>query len=208
MQLMAYRQFYVRPLLTQTVRAPLPAKLKAYETDFVPVAYDASTGKKLWRANCWAVGYNLLAASLLVTMPENASKWNKQDVRAVLPQYKKTFTGLPTIDKDIWYINYVGHPYQGSCYYNALRSQGATWWQSGLFSLGHSLLWEYVVEGGMEQPSVQDIIVTPVGGSLLGELFHFSTIRMSRNGFKWYEKVFVCVFNPMFALNNGFKTRK
>ncbi len=141
-------------------------------------------------------------------MPEDASKWNKQDVRSVMPQYKKTFTGLPAIDKDTWYINYVGHPYQGSCYYNALRSQGATWWQSGLFSLGHSLLWEYVVEGGMEQPSVQDIIVTPVGGSLLGELFHFSTIRMSRNGFRWYEKVFVCVFNPMFALNNGFKTSK
>ncbi|MFN8286653.1 MAG: DUF3943 domain-containing protein [Chitinophagales bacterium] len=83
-----------------------------------------------------------------------------------------------------------------------------TWWQSGLFSLGHGMLWEYVIEGGMEQPSVQDIIVTPVAGSLLGELFHFSTLRMSRNGFKWYEKLFVCVFNPMFALNNGFKTGK
>ena len=58
---------------------------------------------------------------------------------------------------------------------------------------------------GMEQPSIQDLIVTPLAGSLLGELIHFGTVQMSRNGFKWYEKAFVCIFNPMFAINNGFR---
>lgn len=190
---------------TQGIKA---AKSPLLQTDFVPLSFDAPAAKKLWRGSCWVYGYNTIAVSLLIALPQKTTLWNLQDVKSVKPQYKRTFTTPPVLDGDHWYINYVGHPYQGSCYYNALRSQGAKWWQAGLFCAGHSLLWEYVVEGGMEQPSVQDMLVTPIGGSLLGELIHFSTMRMSRNGFKWYEKVFVCVFNPMFALNNGFKTNR
>ena len=119
--------------------------------------------------------------------------------------FKNAYTKPPVIDHDVWYINYIGHPYQGSWYYNAYRSQGAKWWQSALFSFGHSTFWEYLIESGFERPSVQDLIVTPVIGSLLGELFHFSTMKMSKNGFKWYEATFVSLFNPMFAINNGFK---
>ena len=62
-------------------------------------------------------------------------------------------------------------------------------------------------EGGMEQPSIQDLIVTPVLGSFVGELAHRATISMSKNGFQWYEKVLVCLINPTFVFNNGFKVK-
>lgn len=165
----------------------------------------AQFGRKFLRGSLEVISYNLLTTALLFALPQNVSNWYKKDRRAVNMQYRRTFTHLPVYDADVWYINYLGHPYAGACYYNAIRSQGAKFWQAGLFSFGHSLVWEYVAEGGLEQPSIQDLIVTPVVGSILGELIHHSTMVMSRNGFKWYEKVFVCLFNPMFAVNNGFK---
>lgn len=150
----------------------------------------------------------MLSTALLFTLPKDVSNWSKQNPQAVNVQYRKTFSRPPVLDADVWYINYLGHPYAGACYYNAIRSQSAKFWQAALFSLGHSLVWEYVAEGGLEQPSIQDLIVTPIVGSLLGELIHHATVTMSRNGFTWYEKMFVCVFNPMFAINNGFKYAK
>jgi len=168
----------------------------------------ARFGRKFLRGSLEVLGYNLLSTALLFALPQDITNWYKKDIRAVNMQYRKTFTRLPVYDADVWYINYLGHPYAGACYYNSVRSQGAKFWQAALFSFGHSLVWEYVAEGGLEQPSVQDLTVTPVIGSLLGELIHHGTIVMSNNGFKWYEKVFVCVFNPMFAINNGFRYTK
>jgi hypothetical protein len=165
----------------------------------------APFGRKVLLGSGEVLGYNVLITSLLFVLPRQISNWRNITAADVRQQYRRSFTRPPVVDGDVWYINYIGHPYQGACYYNALRSQGGKFWQAGLFSLGHSLIWEYAAEGGLEQPSIQDLIVTPIAGSLLGELIHFGTIRMSRNGFTWYEKVFVCLFNPMFAINNGFK---
>ncbi|HNR28302.1 MAG TPA: DUF3943 domain-containing protein [Bacteroidales bacterium] len=43
-------------------------------------------------------------------------------------QYRPTFTTFPVKDNDLFIVNYVGHPYQGSFYYNSARSQGAAIW--------------------------------------------------------------------------------
>ena len=161
--------------------------------------------RKFLRGSVEVVGYNTLSMALLFALPQNVSMWHKPDVKSVNAQYRRSFTHIPVYDPDPWYINYIGHPYAGSCYYNSVRSQGAKFWQAILFTTGHSIVWEYLTEGGLEQPSIQDLVVTPVVGSILGELFHHATIKMSRNGFRWYEKIFVCVFNPMFAINNGFR---
>lgn len=157
---------------------------------------------KLFRASMLSMGYNSVVVGLLLAVPRDFSKWDKPDYRG---QFKHTFTHPPVIDDDHWYINYLGHPYQGAFYYNNLRSQGARVWQAGLYCWANSWLWEYLFEGGFEQPSIQDMVVTPVAGVLLGELFHFGSVRMSRNGFKWYEKMVVCILDPNFAINNGFK---
>ena len=68
-----------------------------------------------------------------------------------------------------------------------------------------SVVWEYVWEGGLEQPSIQDLIVTPLGGIILGELSHRATLAMRNKGFQWYEIILTCIINPAYALNNGFK---
>ncbi len=165
----------------------------------------SSFARKMLRGSGMVFGYDALALTILYASPSSFSHWYNINSANYRANMKIAFTKPPVVDHDPWYVNYVGHPYQGSCTYNAVRSQHATFWQAGLFAIGHSLIWEYLLESGNERPSVQDLIVTPFVGSLLGELIHQATIRMARNGYTWYEGIFVSVFNPMFAINNGFR---
>lgn len=167
--------------------------------------------KKMLRGTKYVVGFNLTMGAYLVIAPENVSKWGKKDkfkIPTIKNQYYESFTKPPVIDHDLWYINYIGHPYQGGYYYNTVRSQGASFWQSSLFCIGQSVLWEYGWEAGMEQPSIQDLITTPFIGILVGELSHVATVKLSKNGFRWYEKVLTCILNPSYAINNNFKFNK
>ena len=159
----------------------------------------------------YVFSYNACMGLFLVLAPDNITMWGRDDkfkLPVILSQYQSTFTKPPVFDHDLWYINYVGHSYQGAYYYNSIRSQGATVFQSSLFCLGQSFLWEYLWEGGIEQPSIQDLIVTPVFGILLGELSHVATLRMSKDGYTGFEKVLICIINPSFAINNGFKVKR
>jgi hypothetical protein len=114
---------------------------------------------------------------------------------------------MPVWDQDDWVINYVGHPLAGSYYYSSVRSQNANWWQSLLFATAQSFIWEYMIEGAAEKPSIQDLIVTPIGGAMIAEPVHQITMNMRKNGFRFIEKVFVLLLNPMFVINNGFGPR-
>ncbi len=165
----------------------------------------SSFARKMLRGSGMVFGYDALALGILYASPPSFSHWYNINSSNYRNNMKIAFTQPPVVDHDPWYVNYFGHPYQGSCTYNAVRSQRATFWQAGLFTIGHSLIWEYLLESGNERPSVQDLIVTPIVGSLLGELIHQATVRMARNGYTWYEGIFVSVFNPMFAINNGFR---
>lgn len=164
---------------------------------------------KALRGSFFVFGIEICCTSVLLMTPEEISKWDKSEAsfRKSLNTFKLAYTELPIKDNDLWAINYIGHPYQGAYFYNAVRSQNATVLQSSLFCLGHTLLWEFVSEAFYEQPSIQDLIVTPISGVILGELIHRGTLRMSRNGFIWYEKALIILINPLYVLNNGFKRK-
>lgn len=76
-------------------------------------------------------------------------------------------------DNDAMPTNMFMHPFHGSLYFNSARSNGYSYWKSGLFALSGSLMWEMFMEN--EFPSTNDIIATPIGGMALGEV----TFRMS-----------------------------
>ena len=154
--------------------------------------------------------YNIVISGSLLLMPESISKWDantKLNLHHIANQYRLTYTKPPIMDCDLWVVNYFGHPCQGSFYYNSVRSQGATIFQSALASTLHTLIWEYGWEGGMEQPSVQDLLVTPIFFFFLGEFSHQATFKMKKNGFRWYEKIITCIVNPNYVLNNGLNSK-
>ena len=171
---------------------------------------DRTLLNKFWRGMGYSVIYNVNMGLLLMALPDDITQWHAVDkfkIPVIRNQYKKSFTSSPVIDNDLWVVDYIGHPYQGSFYFNSIRSQGGTFLQSSLYNVFQSTVWEYIWEGGLEQPSIQDLIVTPIVGSLLGELTHQATLSMRKNGFKWYEIVAVCLINPTYAINNGFKDK-
>lgn len=180
--------------------------------DSASIFSETEKGSKFLKASLFATEYDLFIGTSLAVGPETVSKWEdkmqKLKLKAIARQYVKSFTTPPVIDKDLFIINYIGHPYQGGFYYNSLRSQNACALHSALFCLGRSLLWEYGWEAGLEQPSIQDLISTPLAGILVGELTHKATIKMSENGFCWYEVVLVCILNPAYVINNGFKLQR
>ena len=120
--------------------------------------------KAFWRATAETAGMNigLWAFDRYVQKGHYAYiNWN-----TIKENFKHGFEW----DDDHLSTNMFAHPYNGSLFYNAGRSNGYNYWQSGLFAIGGSAMWEMFME--CEYPSTNDIIATPVGGAAIGEVLY------------------------------------
>jgi hypothetical protein len=72
---------------------------------------------------------------------------------------------------------------------------------SFLYSAMMSTLYEFGIEAVWERPSYQDLIVTPIGGALIGALI-FEPIRnviKAKAELKWYDHVLLIGSDPLGA---------
>ena len=168
---------------------------------------NAGIWKKIGRAELFIGGAELFGVTVLMLSPKEVTGWSADWTQDAWRNLKRSLSTPPVWDDDDWQLNYIGHPVAGSYYYNSLRSQHASIFHSFLFATAQSCIWEYFIEATAEKPSTQDLIVTPIIGSILGESIHQLTMNMRRNGFNFFKKVFVIILNPMFVLNNGFGPR-
>jgi len=175
----------------------------------VPLLRNEHVGiwKKVGRAELFIGGVELAGIAVLVASPKEVTGWSPDWTQDAWRNLKRSFSTFPVWDDDDWQLNYIGHPVAGSFYYNSLRSQNASIFHSFLFATAQSFIWEYFIEATAEKPSAQDLIVTPIAGAILGESTHLFTMNMRRNGFNFFEKIFVLIFNPSFVFNNGFGPR-
>ena len=164
-----------------------------------------SFSRKAFRSAKLILAGEVATMVFFYVMPEDFSNWNRNFYEAPVPHWKRAFTMPPKWDNDPNVVNYVQHPLAGAIYYNGVRSQGATRLQSFLFSVAESTFFEYFIESVAERPSTQDLIVTPLAGSLIGEMENMLTLRMKRRGFSFAEKVAVTIINPMYVVFNGYK---
>lgn len=81
-------------------------------------------------------------------------------------------------DGDRWEINFVGHGLMGSELYLRARQCQHGFAASLAFAAIGSVVWEYGVEVWNSRPSVNDVVWTPLGGALIGEL-RFVTWEMA-----------------------------
>jgi hypothetical protein len=104
-------------------------------------------------------------------LPEEISNWEKDDINIqdALDQWPDNVSSW-VWDKDDDWINYIGHPYFGSTYYVYARHYGYSRLESFWFSFAISASYEIAIEGWAEPVSIQDMIFTPLLGSMLGEL--------------------------------------
>lgn len=117
-------------------------------------------------------GVMLSAIAVLALMPESITNWNaaKLEEKSLSQRWKDHVSTAPVWDNDNWFINYVGHPVSGAWYYTMARNDGLSIQESAIVSvLMSTFVWEYGYEAFAEVPSIQDLIFTPLFGSILGE---------------------------------------
>lgn len=121
---------------------------------------------------------------VLYIAPESVSKWTPEQkkLHGIEKKWKENVKAGPIVDSDEFFINYVGHPVSGAYYYTLARNDGYEWFGSFMFSAFVStFVWEYGYEAFAEIPSTQDLILTPVLGSLLGEWFYHLEKKLDEN---------------------------
>jgi hypothetical protein len=160
--------------------------------------------KKNWaglgRDTAYFVGYQFLVIGVVYVMPEDMSSWTKEQKKDYdLDRWLKNVKH-PAWDNDKWYINYLIHPYWGATYYIRARERGFDKLESFIYSTVLSAMYEFGAEALFEQPSYQDLIFTPVGGTLLG-MYVFEPLRdkikaRGPDG-KWYDNLALILSDPL-----------
>jgi hypothetical protein len=130
----------------------------------------------LWINTAVYSGAFIATLFVLECLPEDATAWNRAELQQD-PFYKRWFNNIfkrgPEWDHDKFIFNYVLHPYAGAAYFMSARTCGFNFWQSMLYSACISTIgWEFGIEACMERPSYQDLFITPLVGSIMGEGFY------------------------------------
>ena len=105
-------------------------------------------------------------------------------------------------DHDRFNTNAIGHPLAGTIYYQIARGNGLGVGASFLTTVAASTLWKYVGEPN-QKLSINDLIVTPAAGWVLGE----ATYRLGRMFADGEPNLVNCLgaalFSPVAALNDA-----
>ena len=162
-------------------------------------------------------GASLLDFAFLWSLPENSTQWDKDKIRkeGLIKQWSNNLDAGPVWDEDGFFFNWITHPWAGAVYYMNARGSGFKRWESFVYStLMSTLFWEFGVESFIEIPSWQDLIVTPIIGSFIGEVFFIwkgKIIRNERNVLNSYilGRITLFVMDPFNELLDmfGYKTK-
>jgi hypothetical protein len=123
------------------------------------------------------------------------------------PSLKQRFTldAIRFDNNDFW-INFIAHPLDGAAAHALARGNHLSLVESFGFSLATSLAWEYGLEF-REKVSVNDIIVTPVTGVVVGEFMH--RLGQSLNAprapgkERWWHQLAGWSFGPTVAMHDA-----
>jgi hypothetical protein len=157
-----------------------------------------------WRGIKWDtfyfVAYQFVAVGVIYFLPESISGWTEEDKEEY--SFSKWVNNVrnPVWDEDEWYVNYILHPYWGAAYYIRALERGFGRMHAFWYSFLLSTLYEFGAEALFEPVSYQDLVVTPVGGALLGE-YVFAPIReriRAKSGrLDWSDKTLLLLTDPL-----------
>jgi hypothetical protein len=159
-------------------------------------------GSNLWVVTAGLVAFQGASVAVFTQLPGEITGWDNAKPNFLNP--KNTFTKGPHFDSDDWYWNYVGHPVSGSEYYLLARNRKLGPLASLGYATGMSTLWEVGPEAIYERASIQDLIITPVAGAVLGELrYQAKQALIDKSTGKantTLKKILVVVIDPVDAL--------
>ncbi|WP_245907074.1 DUF3943 domain-containing protein [Photobacterium sanctipauli] len=184
--------FEQRAKITNTTWENTPRPLSTYDSPYNVALFSAENGEdkdRLWSQTKSIFWYGVGVAGFIALLPEDISNWDTSDDRLIEKWWDNVRQG-PVWDRDVWYINYIGHPYFGGVYYQIARKSGYRQWDAFVYSFMMSTFyWEYGVEAFAEVPAIQDLVVTPVLGWVYGEwAFNKEREIIKRGGTVWGSK--------------------
>ena len=190
----------------ESICAPRSGKSGVYAR---PYSFDENKidGEMLWRNTLTMFGAGAATMGFLYMMPNSFTNWEDDD-KSPFRKWWDNVSREPVWDKDDLFLNYVTHPYAGAIYFMGARSSGANFWTSAAYSFALStFFWEYGIEAFAERPSIQDLIVTPVAGAVLGEWFYRVKRDIIENdeqlwGSKAWGKTALFLMDPITEVNN------
>lgn len=194
--------------VASSARADLPPVDEAPRDDFVTLPL-ASRHDKHWARASLEVGavvgigivdYLLNTSARGGTTRPGDSRW---DLRYDWPTLRGKLTGADiALDGNRMGTNYASHPFAGTLYYTAARSNHLTFAESFLFAVIGSSVWEMFGEI-RETTSLNDLVVTPVGGAAIGE----ATMQMAgffdRGEKRLSNGILSALFSPVKAVNDA-----
>lgn len=125
----------------------------------------------LRRDTAYLLSYQVVAIGIIYSLPESISNWSDEQKESYSLADWWDNVSNPQWDTDKYYLNYILHPYWGAAYYVRARENGYGERASFWYSAAMSAAFEFGAEALFEQPSIQDLVVTPVAGAILGEQF-------------------------------------
>ncbi len=144
--------------------------------------------RRLWINTGVLTGAFVGTLFVLECLPEDATSWNRaalQNVPLFTRWHHHVLRDGPEWDHDKFIFNYVLHPYAGAAYFMGARSCGFNFYQSLLYStIISNIGWEFGIEAFMERPSYQDLFITPLVGSAIGECFYRVKRHVVDNGYQ------------------------
>lgn len=178
--------------------AQMPVKIRVKPTVEPDTADLNFYGKKhFWRAAGEVVGFNL--GLWAFDRYVQHGDWAYINFHTIKENFRHGFIW----DNDLLGTNTFLHPYNGNLYYTAGRANGFNYWQSELFAIAGSGMWELFME--REYPSTNDFIATPIGGAAIGEtLFRASDAVLddsSRGWERFGREIAGFVLSPMRGIN-------
>jgi hypothetical protein len=137
--------------------------------------------KRFWLAGSELIGLQLIPLGVGNLQGNEYSKIS-------LNSWKDNLENPWKWDNNHFINNQFSHPYHGSTYFNAARSNGYNFWASAIFPWVGSLMWEYF--GEKYAPAPNDVLNTSLGGITLGEtLWRLSSLTLD-NQAQGRERVF------------------
>lgn len=189
------------------------------ETDFF--TEEEELYKKEARGNWRRLGHQTVSVgilalgttALLYMLPESFTNWDRDDINDISGKWESNVKKGPVWDHDDAFLNYIGHPYVGAAYYVTARKSDFNEFDSFLYSVAMStFFWEYGVEAFAEVPSIQDLVVTPIFGSMIGEYLYRQEKKILANDGKVRDSRFLgrlalILIDPIGTFSNliGFK---
>ncbi len=156
--------------------------------------------KRYWQAAAEATGINV-GVQLF-----DRYGLNSDFAQTTLRTLKRNFTDGMVWDNDYFITNLFAHPDHGNLYFNAARTNGLTFWESGAYALGGSLMWEFL--GETEPPAINDVIATSCGGMAIGEMTHRLSLTIlddRDHGFRRFmREAAAAIVNPIQGLHRIF----